>query len=318
MFVTSSVGQETTTFWSTTTFTPDVTEYCPYHRTCGDGDDDEASTLWFDGCCLRCDCSDECFLKGNCCPGKKGRHYSINRICAQTFIDFLPDGSNGKIHYKNSSYILQLSGMFLCNNETKAKCLHPSRTQISESTPVLDKLHKINYRNRFCAQCDGAAEANMINWSVSISCVNTESGTLRYALKQDSNIIHLTREHLCMIMWEPPEPETALWCVHPDDIIDTCSFHDEYGSRRLKECQSRQLTNDTVHSPIFQNGGLYKNVVCADCNANLIPTASIQQGQCWGLIFISPPPRFVIMLDINAVQQAESPGVCLHYTKVTY
>jgi len=96
MYATSSVGQKSTTFGSTTTLSTDMIENCLYTciRTFGDRDDEEASALWFDGCCLRCDCSDECFLKGNCCPGKKGRHNSINRICAQTFIDFMPDGSN--------------------------------------------------------------------------------------------------------------------------------------------------------------------------------------------------------------------------------
>jgi len=75
MYVTSSVGQESTTFGLTTTLSSDMTEHCLYIRTCDDGDDDEASTLWFDGCCLRCDCSDECSMKGNCCPGKIHREH---------------------------------------------------------------------------------------------------------------------------------------------------------------------------------------------------------------------------------------------------
>jgi len=319
-----TASQVTTTVWPKTTFTPDMTEYCPNHRTCDDGDDDEASTLWFDGCCLRCDCSDECFLKGNCCPGKKHREISMNKTCTQTFIDFVPDEFYGKILYKNSSYILKLSDQTFCNDETMAKCLHPNSSVLNENIPMFDKSNRVNYRNKFCAQCDGAAEANIISWPVSISCFTAPPNTVRYALKHDGNndfhVIERLREHSCTILWEPPELDSVQWCVHPEDIISTCLSFGYVDFSVFKNCielQSEQ-SNNTLHVPIFQDGGLFKNAACAKCNSRLIPITFIRADNCTPPSFLIPLISFVIKLDMNALQHPETPGDCLHYSKVFY
>ena len=304
---------------STTASLTDVAGYCPYHRTCDDGEVDEASTLWFDDCCLRCDCSDECFLKGNCCQGKTypPAQQPVNRTCTQTFIDFVPDVYYGKIIYKNASYILKLTDISLCIDETMEKCLHPNSTLLTEFTPVFDKSKRIHYRNKFCAQCDGAVEANTLSWPARISCYYKWPNTLRYFLKLDDNddlqVLESVRERTCTIAWEPPEWETAQWCVHTDDIITTCPPNAHFAFYETEECDSR-LTNDTVHAPIFQEGALFKNVACAYCNIKVIPLSSA--GIC-KTPFSEPPLAFVFTLDVdNVLHPPEAPGDCLHYSEV--
>ena len=51
-------------------------------------------------------------------------------------------------------------------------CLHPNSTLLTEYTLVFDKSKRINYRNKFCAQCDGAVEANTLSWPARISCLS--------------------------------------------------------------------------------------------------------------------------------------------------
>jgi len=68
-----------------------ILAYCPLHRSCdGEGNTKlNESSLRFDGCCLQCDCSDACFVTGNCCPGKKPRHGSnASKQCVQTYVKY--------------------------------------------------------------------------------------------------------------------------------------------------------------------------------------------------------------------------------------
>jgi len=300
-----------------------IKDHCPLFKKCdADGTYNEtivmANTM-FDGCCLHCDCSDACFLKGNCCPGKEQQNLTTSKKCVQTFVDYKRGDHLPALAFRNSSFILQTSNLLNCDKEILAKCITPNTSLLIEVTPVTSDL--TNYRNVFCAKCDGHQHAEIKSWPAKISCENTVGS--QYMLKRNGEsdfqmLERLSHAH-CQIFWIPLYPAETEPCIHSNDIVSTCNTHSIFGEMEfaIEICQSLSL-NESLTVPIFQGGSIYKNVFCAYCNYALLSQAENVAGNCT-LSDLAPihAMAFNIFIDMTTYNMLESPANCLNYKTVS-
>ena len=294
-----------------------ILAYCPLHQSC-DGEnihDRNESSLRFDGCCLHCDCSDACFVTGNCCPGKQPKNGSnALKQCVQTYVKYQQSIRMSQI-YTNASYILNLFDTAdQCEFNISEKCLSPNVSSLSENTPVYVKSRKVNYRNVFCAKCDGINEAdNIVSWPTQIACDTYNSDVLRLLFRRngetDFQIIKRLRNDQCSLYWNPVEPDETRRCIHESDIVSTCL------DNRNKQFQIDQCESDhhTLHAPFFYFNALWKNIYCADCNFGLRPKETIQCDLNLG----PATTGFVTLLDSSAYGLQDSVGRCLPFNVVS-
>jgi len=288
-----------------------IERYCPTFMTCDDKRWQNKSTdetnFKFDGYCLDCDCNDDCFLKGNCCHGKKQQNAITSSECVQTFVDY-----NLSTVFQNSSFILQKSNLEICNEDIQAKCNTPNTFSLIEITPVTS--NQTNYRNVFCAICDGHQGAEIQSWQTRISCENTTGS--QYLLKRngehDFQMLERLSNDFCIIFWVPIYPVETKNCIHTNDVVSTC-MPDSDMEFALDKCQSSD-SNESLTVPVFQAGSIYKNVFCAFCNCALMP----EYTKC-------PPPSispvqktvFTTLLDITTYYSIESPAQCMNFNTVS-
>jgi len=308
-----------------------IQSYCPLHQSCN-GDSHNVrneSSIWFDGCCLHCHCSDACQLTGNCCPGKVRREgwYSVKQ-CRQTFIAYQSPMNRIKL-FHNSSYVLKLvDTTSQCDLEIIDKCLIWNSSVLSENTPVYVKSRRVNCRNVFCAKCDGNNyDDDIVSWPARISCesegfsyqqFNDNSDLLRLLLKRDgkndTQLFERLQNDRCSIFWDPVQPTETEWCIHEDDVVSTCRIGPSTGF------EADQCTSDdpALRVPIFQNNILFKNIYCAECNYDLLSHKYITAGNCTRGGFTQMISNFVTLLDIYAYGLQSSEGECLDFNVVSY
>jgi len=300
-----------------------ILAYCPLHQSC-DGEDHNVrneSSMWLDGCCLHCDCSDDCFVTGNCCPGKEHRQeLNAPKQCVQTF-SYLEPLPYSEQKFLNSSYVLKIFDIpSQCVFNIGEKCLSPNNSSISENTPVYVKSRKVNYRNVFCAKCDGNNDDDdIVSWPVRIECLSYDSDVLRLLLRRngenDFQIFDRLQNDRCQMFWDPAEPEETEWCIHENDIVSTC----RYTSRSHLQFQIEHCTADLqgLYNPIVYDNVLYKNVYCFDCNTDLPYKLDFANGVCKSDIYAPEPTKFVTLLDISAYLLQDSVGDCLDFNVVS-
>jgi len=316
----SGFGVVSESIFNTSDVLGNIQIYCPLHQSCnGDNHNDRnESSVLFDGCCLHCYCDDACLVTGNCCPGKVRREswYSVKQ-CIQTF-HLSPMHKYEQFH--NSSYVLNLVGTTSqCEKEIIDKCLFGKSSVLSENTPVYVKSIRVNYRNVFCAKCDGNNDDDdIVSWPARISCESYNSDLLRLLLKRDGeNDIQLferLQKDRCSLFWDPVQPEETERCIHDDDMISTCPGDPSTGFE-ADQCIS---DDPALRVPIFQTNQLFKNIYCAECNYELMPKYTITAGNCSAPIFVQRRSNFVTLLDVNAYSLQSSEGECLDFNVVSY
>ena len=299
-----------------------IQSYCPLHQNCN-GDSHNVrneSSISFDGCCLHCHCSDACHVTGNCCPGKVRREdlYSVKQ-CRQTFLAYQSPMHRYKL-FHNSSYVLKLvDTSSQCELEIIDQCLIWNSSVLSENTPVYVKSRRVNYRNVFCAKCDGNNnDDDIVSWPARISCESYNSDLLRLLLKRNGkNYVQLferLQNDRCSIFWDPVQPEETEWCIHEDDVVSTCPGDPSTGF------EADQCTSDdpVLRVPIFQTNVLFKNIYCAECNYDLLSHKYITAGNCTRGGFTQMISNFVTLLDVYAYGLQSSEGECLDFNVVSY
>ena len=300
-----------------------IKDNCPSFRTCVDGgprnDHTNDTDITFDGCCVLCDCSDACFLKGNCCPGKEQRNVTASRECVQTFRDYQQEYYLKTI-FRKSSYILQTTNQIsICNEESLAKCIAPNISSLVEITPATSKGS--NYRNVFCAKCDGRKNADIRSWPTRISCESifgTQHLSRQLLMRNgesDFQMLDRLRNASCQIFWDPINPNETESCIHSNDVVSTCMPETEW-MFDLDKCQSTD-SNQSLTVPVLQDGSIYKNIFCAYCNYASLSQAENVAGIC--SIDDNNPmftPLFVTILDMATYNMLQSPPHCLNYKTV--
>jgi len=299
-----------------------IKDHCPSFMTCdAEGTYNESTNTTnstFDGCCLHCDCSDACFLKGNCCHGKEQRRVATSGTCVQTFLDYRSAGI-----FRKSSFILQTSNLPNCDEEVFAKCITPNTSSLIEVTPVTS--NRINYRNVFCAKCDGHQDAEIQSWPTRISCVQSflSNNLLKRNGESDFQMLERLSSAFCQIFWDPIYPEVTQPCFHKNDIISTCSpyYRFEGAEFAIKHCQSMDF-NESFTVPVYYGFSIYKNVFCAFCNFASISQAENQAVNCTSSLLAEydpgmPGQLFITILDMTIYNMPESPAHCWDYNTVS-
>jgi len=295
---------------------------CPTFKTCDvDGmftkNINNTNTIFDEGCCIHCECSDACVLKGNCCHGKKRQNVANFGECVKTFVDFKRDND---LPTPASSFILQTSNLLNCKAEILAKCIKPNASSLIEVTPVTS--NRINYRNVFCAKCNGHQDVEIQSWPTRISCENTLGS--QYLLKRNGESDFKMLERLsiafCQIFWEPLYPEETKPCINMNDIFSTCgpeSFYDGKELAIIEKCLSTD-SNESLTFHIFKRDSVYKNVVCAHCNYALLSGAELVTGYCT-LPDLAPIQitSFITLMDMTTYNMLESLAHCLNYRTVS-
>jgi len=300
--------------------------YCPSYRRCDD--DTFYDNRTFDqnsqivGCCLQCDCNDMCIVKGNCCPGKTKTPTDSSIRCVQTFTGF-------RIHpdkYLGSSYLLKFANEENhCNTDMFEKCFLPNTSIIEEMTPVYVNATGINYRNVFCAVCDGMPnDTHIHNWPASLSCEGFgRLDRLRTLLKRNGESIDRIIDHItasdCLVNWQPFEADSAEWCIHSDDVVSKCldtvdnfSQTDDYYFEHC--CSDRE--EDTLYVPVLQEGWLYRNAMCAASHMTLLPQYMWPLDICHFTKF-DFTNSFSILIDAPVYAMPESKSTCISYGTVS-
>ena len=304
-------------------------DHCPSFKTCDDDGmyyDIVNTSIIFDGCCIHCDCSDACFLKGNCCPGKERRNVTTSGECVQTFLDDQREKSFYRTAtFQQSSFILQTSNLQRCDEEILAKCITPNTSSIIEMSPATS--NHINYRNAFCAYCDGHQSADTRSWPARVSC--TQGFGSNNVLKRNGERDFQMLEHIsstnCQIFWDPIYLEETEPCIHENDIISTCNPYFSFdGTGFAREnCQSID-SNGSLTFPVVQGSSIYKNVFCAYCNFAPISQAENLAVNCTMSSSTGAEPNpmqrslFITMLDTTTYYMPESPTHCSDYQMVIF
>ena len=285
----------------------------------------------FEGCCLRCDCSDNCYLKGNCCPGNKrqeSQSVSLHRQkCVQTFIkgnDPYGQEFNYRTPFENSTFILNhLRGEYDCDDTTQNKCLNPDKTIFDELNPVYSSVSGLNYRNKHCAECSGESPNATILWPAEIRCKNLFDMTLLppiFRMKSFNNKELLSKLDAarCQIFWKPFSPQETEECVLKEDLVAQCNpylLEPRYTFSR-QQCALAFNEEQSLYNPIYQSGRLYANAFCAVCNDALLPDNIITAGNCEAIGYGMIDNIFSSVLDTNVYILKASSSPCMRFNTV--
>jgi len=281
----------------------------------------------FEGCCVRCDCSNNCYLKGNCCPEKKRQESQSARLirqkCVQTFTKVNLPYEEELTPFENSTYILHLlRGDYDCDDTTQNKCLNPDETIFDEMNPVYSFVSGLNYRNKHCAECSGESQNATQLWPAEIRCKNEFEMMLLpaiFRMRSFDNKELLSKVHAarCQILWKPISPHETEWCVVKEDLVAQCNpylLEPRYTFSR-QQCALAFSEEQSLYNPIYQRQRLYANAFCAYCNNALLPDDMVVSGECEVTEYFTDN-IFSSVLDTNIYILQASSSPCMRYNTV--
>lgn len=230
--------------------------HCPATRIC------DSSTLR-KMCCLSCSCSSDCEVAGDCCvnnsnttPPRRLYHTSNNEACIKTYISqsLVPAIEL----FKSKSFLLVDNCPSDYDGSERHLCLYPNETDANQRLPVYSKVTMLNYKNKYCAICNGRTEP-LVPWSVYTNCAQ-----LMYSVFYQPEIMarEFQRQTHCYILFQPPPSGKARRCFHEDDVVNTCppgTTGTIYGQQITTLC-------DTFYSLVVGNNYIYQNVFCMECH----------------------------------------------------
>ena len=125
--------------------------------------DDLAAVLWL--CCMPCDCSDSCEMKGNCCPSKHNVNGSM--AASELRFDCVQASSMGYVSLSDSKVpnYFMITRCFEDRTSLTVleKCERPTIYSTEEVFPVTSMKSGHTYWNWHCARCNMDSNA-LLKW----------------------------------------------------------------------------------------------------------------------------------------------------------
>ena len=300
-----------------------VNRLCPSIQTCQqlEPGTDSREELTSD-CCLKCQCDDECFAKGNCCHDKvelaktlkndTGSFTVDGRTCVP--VDLLIREGSYHTHLSRNSYLLKQTCVIALVDESiesRTRCMFPEEFNIDDITPVTSSITLVNYRNKFCASCNND-DADLLPWEQEVSC--TDKNDLPpelfngYLTKQESFDIIRARG-MCSIKWTSFNDSNVTPCYRVTQLYSECP---PYAPDRLKQLCSSE---DSPFIPYLGVRYRYKNMFCMACNImsfnEHVQVTTLNRCHSLDLIMQPIVSRFTAFLNMNGLASA-SDGATEH------
>ena len=169
-------------------------------------------------------------------------------------------------------------------------CKNPGQDgKVDSITPVNALSSGENYRNKYCAVCNGVPiEANLVSWKLQVS--NTD-----YLSFPDKHLLITIRKQNGNIIFIPPSYVYAERCILPAYTITTCN---ETGL-----WEDYNVTIDIAcHAFVDTFNFTYQNYFCYLCNspAQLMPTTDWKCSLDASFIATKTPPLFKALLEVES------------------
>ena len=170
-------------------------------------------------------------------------------------------------------------------------CEHPGiNDDITTIAPVTHLISQENYRNKYCAYCNGVnTMENLITWTFSIA-------NDKYISLPDKKFLEKLRQGNGNVIFEPPNYVRYRTCNIPSYTITSCNETKLWARYDVDIDRACRSYTDPFNYT-------YKNYFCYLCNIAELPSPNL-----WNCVvppargdFITVPSFFAI-LDISAVE----------------
>jgi len=278
-----------------------VNRLCPSIQTCQqlEPGTDSREELTSD-CCLKCQCDDECFAKGNCCHDKGALAQTVDgRTCVP--VDLLIREGSYHTHLSRNSYLLKQTCVIALVDESiesRTRCMFPEEFNIDDITPVTSSITLVNYRNKFCAACNND-DVDLLPWEQELSCSHKNDLPPElfngYLTKQERFDIIRARG-MCSIKWTSFNDSNVTPCYRVTQLYSECP---PYAPDRLKQLCS---SDDSPFIPYLGLRYRYKNMFCLACNImSFKEPLGVPYGRCiiWDLISLPIVSTFIAVMDMT-------------------
>lgn len=281
--------------------------YCPLLKTCYKTQVPPVEEETGEGCCISCDCDDDCFARASCCYDKEPERYRQpnngtwtidGRNCVSAF------SISTQSIFQNALPVLlagtcpfQYAANKTVDVEIRNRCLYPNDSRLDDITPVTSNVTFTNYRNKFCAICHNDT-SNLLVWSQEIRCESGAEITPFWRndyKKKDSFSIDLSFNQ-CDVKWQPPNGVLVETCYHLHDYVSSCP---SYTPNYLKElCEGE----NALFIPYVGFVATYKNIFCLSCNLLEFTETMydpLPNGRCLPLEYVHQPTHsLTVLLDL--------------------
>ncbi|XP_052760565.1 uncharacterized protein LOC128203246 isoform X1 [Mya arenaria] len=247
-------------------------------------------------CCLDCSCDSNC--GHDCCPNVLEDFMSPAEVEAtrqwQCVHTQYTKSKNDYINIDNSFILVGQCPSRVKNQDVKKKCLQKyDEYDFAEGpqyfVPVSSRFR--TYRNRYCAECQGETDGDLIPWSMHLRC---EYGNA--FLNRFTDIPSLLDERTdCYIFFQPPEDLTA-GLEHCPIYTNRCNVTGRWTTYD-PDIEAACLS----YRSIYFN---YNNVHCYLCNggdASNVSPYCYDRGQG---IYRAPKYSFISLLDFNDLEKS--------------
>ncbi|XP_045194336.2 uncharacterized protein LOC123549959 [Mercenaria mercenaria] len=291
-----------------------IKSVCPYTKSCRE--ENKANVIeTYDSCCSKCDCSDECFAKGNCCYDKempmhmnyqKTPMSSLNESCV--FPTYGHSNIQALLDFNKKSVLMidhcpkekDAHGQQGNQSLSESSCEYSGLAgilSILDLAPVYSSEKLVSYTNQHCAMCNAASQS-LVPWNrTTLTCHFT---WLFVQLFDFSTSIESFLQNLkqtgCIMEFHSPN-HNSVECLHQDALISDC---DDNFSFLFKPKIRDYCKNITI--PFGRGGNLYKNVFCFGCNefkGNIHDFACESYTSGYGYDFGNPEAE----IDVNALEE---------------
>ncbi|GFQ92654.1 SMB domain-containing protein [Trichonephila clavata] len=166
------------------------------------------------------------------------------------------------------------------------------------STPTTDTVTGVTYRNRYCAECNGALRPSLKFWLVSVNFRNLPSNSLSddFVLKnlkyyRNQWGIRYGRQFYpsTLIFHKPDNLSTVRHCR--PNIISSCPSR--WGNPADKSACASYM------AVVQKDNKVYKNIHCAVCNGENIGTIFCVNNQMFSKRTDTTPLSFAHLMDFN-------------------
>lgn len=251
------------------------------------------------GCCLSCQCGDDCFAKGNCCIDKEhlrpeqpnnGRFTLDGRTCIETFFlaykrQYMPSdrlyllsqtclnrsqikttdnnsvGNLSNVMNTAMSDFVDIDGTIILLDDVITGCTFPDDTNVHDVTPVTSVNSGNSYRNIYCAFCNNDGN-NRIEWDISVKCLSDEQlPEILFNGQATKQQVYLAilGKKLCSIFWNKPSGVSAEKCFLSKYMVSDCPPY-------VPELISDLCKSESFVAPYPGKASVYRNIFCFICN----------------------------------------------------
>ena len=221
-------------------------------------------------CCSHCECGEDCWLNGYCCPDL---HYinpfenpDNDSLLGKCTAPFVKQKLNSGETKDNETYAFKVIDSCATNiikkgdnNEHKDLCQRENKTSLDDYIWVSDKVTGKIFKNWHCAACNGVAEYKF--WQIQTNCEDI--------LTQNVGSVNaLLLSASCQIILEPPHMLRYLVAAYKCPQTFGYSRCNETGNWRDYDDVIEKACETFEWKYSSNTGTSYKNVFCFVCNEN--------------------------------------------------